>query len=509
MFNKSILVSLFSLLISIVSFINQVFIANYFGASASLDLYLKTSALPTLLGGIVSLALSYSFIPHLLNFKGNNSHAEYIEHVTIFIKRLAKYYVIIALFMCAVTLVSHTGNLFENYYFQLIFFAWVTSFFTVITSVYSSLLNVEHKFLTSASLNVFPYLGSIFFIFVFHLPFNILSVSIGLLIGTLISAVVGIKLLPYKLQWNINHGDDGAVKFFLKKLPLIAVAVLCFSVFQTIDAFWAPQLGVSSLSYLSYCQRVLIAFGALIISGPSAILIPHLSALLQRSGEREFYLTVFKLVKITILLAALSAVVLSSIAKPVIVIMFQRGAFTMQDSDAVAAIIPFMFTGMIFMLNVVVLYRICFLLEISNKLIIVGIATALLYFILSGIGSYFFELKGITYAYIVTWVSIWVALMVLVFKNLSRHLFFNRENYLFVAKSITLISITTLVCFWVNAKHLFFFPNAFLQSLFKIFYTIVPAMIVIIAGIKFLNITELIQLLRQTPLKILFSENAK
>jgi putative peptidoglycan lipid II flippase len=499
---------LFSLLISIVSFVNQVFIANYFGASASLDLYLKTSALPTLLGGIVSLALSYSFIPHLLSFKSSKPFPQYIEHVTVFIKQLIKCYIIIALCTWGLTLLLNTDSLFANYYFQLTFFAWLTSLFTVLTGVCSSLLNVEHKFLTSAALNVFPYLGSIFFICIFHLPLNILSVSIGLVIGTVISAVVGIKLLPYKLKWRNKYKDE-EVKTFLKRLPLIAIAVLCFSVFQSIDAFWAPQLGVSSLSYLSYCQRVLIAFGALIISGPSAVLVPHLSALLQRSGKADFYLAVLKLVKITILLAALSAVVLSSIAKPIIVLMFQRGAFTTKDSDAVAAILPFMFTGMVFMLSVVILYRICFLLEISSRLVVIGIATALLYFSLSGIGAYFFKLKGITGAYILTWVAIWTALMGLIFKNLNRHLFFSRENYLFAAKSISLISITALVCFCINTKSPFLFSNVFLQSLTTIVCTVVPAILVIIAGIRILNITELIQLLRQTPLKILFADNAK
>jgi putative peptidoglycan lipid II flippase len=60
---SSIGVSIISLFISIVSFINQIIIANYFGAGKSLDIYLLASSVPLMISGLVSSALSFSLIP--------------------------------------------------------------------------------------------------------------------------------------------------------------------------------------------------------------------------------------------------------------------------------------------------------------------------------------------------------------------------------------------------------------------------------------------------------------
>src|SRR3970282_2291898 len=64
---------------------------------------------------------------------------------------------------------------------------------------------------------------------------------------------------------------------YLFRAPLVILAMFCFTVYQAIDAYWAPQIGPGNLAYLGYSQRILVVIGSIVIAGPAAVILPRLA----------------------------------------------------------------------------------------------------------------------------------------------------------------------------------------------------------------------------------------
>jgi putative peptidoglycan lipid II flippase len=286
------------------------------------------------------------------------------------------------------------------------------------------------------------------FISFFHQTFGAISISIGLFLGSLFSSILSMIILKKIIKFeNFKKLNEfKSINDFLYKLPAVAISMLCFSIYQTIDSFWATQLGTSNLSYLGYCQRLLIALGALVITGPSTILIPRLTRSIEEGRNEDFLKDISLILKLVIALSSLVAVIGSIIGKEVITLLFQRGAFEIKDSVNVANILPYMLIGMVFMLCVVMLFRAFFTRNFKNEVVMLGLLSTLFYFIFSGIGSNYLGIKGIAISYIITWVLIFIISIHLIFKENS-HYILNYNNFLFLIKHLITLFIVSLVVY--------------------------------------------------------------
>lgn len=185
-----------------------------------------------------------------------------------------------------------------------------------------------------------------------------------------------------------------------------ALSMLTFSVFQIVDAYWGKKLGESVISYLGYSQRIVIALGALVISGPSAVLIPKLTEAYKKGDLDTYYRDTATVIKLVFALTSFAALLGAFFSIDIVRIMFQRGGFTEVSTRNVAEILPYILIGMVFMLCVVISFRSIFVQPITYKTGLVGILTLILYFTLSGILSKSYNIKGIAFAYIITWIII-------------------------------------------------------------------------------------------------------
>jgi putative peptidoglycan lipid II flippase len=221
--------------------------------------------------------------------------------------------------------------------------------------------------------------------------------------------------------------------------------MLCFGFFQTSDSYWAFNLGPSNLSILAYGQRLLIALGSLIIVGPSILLIPNLTQLNLIHGKVAFYEKASEVLRVVFSGASFVALVISIFSEELVKIIFQRGSFAQDDSIALSNLLPNMLLGMIFMLCVVILFRILFIDNKERRAAFIGLFCAIFYFFLSGIFSSQYGLVGITYSYITTWIVVFFMSVIALFWG-NLHSFFNRINALFfVFNSLALVVVHLVV----------------------------------------------------------------
>ncbi|EOR94011.1 Virulence factor mviN-like protein [Arcticibacter svalbardensis MN12-7] len=439
MFKSSIIVTVLSLILSGVGFISQVLIAKYFGAGKDLDIFLTFSSLPVLVAAILSSALSYSLTPTLIDAK-RIFDIEFKNIVGNLIKRILFYVSIIVVFVA-----TGINFLIPRVYTeiniamygvgkQVLLLSSITVIATLFAGFFASQFNSDKHFVKPLLLNFLPYLFSIAFLLLFHASLGIVSIPLGIMIGTFISVCISIFILKSQISFNkLSPSANAYVNKYLKKIPIAAVAMLCFTIYQSIDAYWAPKLGPSYLSYLSYCQRLLIAVGALVITGPSTVLIPRLTLAVLEKRSNDFLMDVNLILKVIFSLASVIAIIGSLLSKEIIEIMFQRGAFIVNDTVAIASILPYMLVGMIFMLCVVIMFRMLFVQKKIKFVALIGILSTILYFVFSGIAVYFSTIKGICMSYILTWVILFILCLSKIFIG-NTSMYLNKGNFSFLVK---------------------------------------------------------------------------
>ena len=442
MLKSSIIVSIISLIISVISFANQIVIAKIFGANKQMDFYLLASSIPTMFGGIIAAALSYSLTPHFIKNQSilGDSFSFYFG---LFLKKSTFILILFSTISCSVysyfiPVIYPKLNAPEIFQIRIIaIISWIGFNISVLVSLLTSYYNSKKYFILPLALNFSPFLISIISTLLLNKYMGVSAVVLGTVVGTTISFLILIGKIKneFILLKDYDKYFSEIYNKYIKYLWYAIIAMLCFTIYQSIDSFWAPRLGTSNLSYLGYCQRIIVAFGTLIVIGPSTVIIPRLTKAVLEKREIDFLNDTAAITKLVIALSSVVAVIVSILSKQVIRIMFQRGAFKAGDTNAIAGLLPYMVNGMVFMLCVVILFRVLFIKEKGGGAAFIGAICAVLYFSLSGVLSNSFSVKGIAYSYSITWIIIFIITINFVF-NKNKKILYSKANATFLAKQV-------------------------------------------------------------------------
>ncbi|AFK03205.1 virulence factor MVIN family protein [Emticicia oligotrophica DSM 17448] len=461
MFKSSFFLSVLSLIISLLSLINQLLIAHKFGSSTDLDAYIVASSIPTFISGTITAGFSYSLVPFLLQ-QSKEKYDEIVVALLFFLLFGTIIIVLLGYFGSKYYLLTVYPQYNEIILLTVSKFSWIYCFCTILISFLGSIFIAIKKFYIPMILGSFPYLGIIFGVLLFDSQNSTINIASGVLLGTIGSLIINFILLRKRIVLTkLKSFNWEVVLDFFKHLPLVVVGMLCFTIYQSVDSYWASILGVSNLSYLSYCQRIIIAIGGIVIVGPSVILIPYLSETLTNKGYKAFLLILLKTIKLTIFIATFVCIILSSFSEIIIKILFQRGSFDNFSVIGVSTVLPYFAIGMIPMICVVVLFRAIMLVDNGKKVAILGLISLVMYVLFSWIFSIYWGLKGIGLAYICTWFTTLFASLRILFKTNSS-LFFSHENLIDLFKYTILIGLVSIFTSFIRV-YFFFEYNIILQ----------------------------------------------
>lgn len=449
MLGTSILVSLASLLVSLISFANQLVLAGLFGASMSMDAYLIAGSIPMLLAGVLSAALSYSLVPALISHKSD--FISYRRFSGLLLIGLVVVSTIIATAGFVTTpsqiemLGSSLSRAAEQDAILIARVSWITMGFTVVVGHLTAMHLAVRRFLLPVFASMLPVIAMILAGLIYAPTYGPRAVAWGLLIGVLLSIPVLLRYTFQSIDFSVRClllWKD--VSGYLFRSPMIILAMLCFTAFQSIDAYWAPQVGIGNLAYLGYSQRILVAIGGLVIAGPAAVLLPRLAQAYAEGRIADLLHDTGRTVRTVIAVALPVAVYISLLAAPLVRLLFERGEFDRQATQGVAGVLPLMMTGMIGMLCVVIVFRALFSKHDIGRASMLGILATALYFVLSGLLSQQSGVKGIALAYASSW---W---LVLLLSGLSlwrgyMGMLFCRQNLVFAGKLAVLAGATSFV----------------------------------------------------------------
>ena len=451
MLGSSIIVGLISVFNSLISFANQLVIAKLFGATVLMDAYLIAVSVPLLIAGAISGVMSYSLVPFFIILKENDDIYVRITTLTLMIFTFLSLITVAIGFATANIFISTFGKALPpavKASAESIFrISCVSSGFAVLAGHFTAMHNVRKRFLLPVMSNIFPFLMMICFGLTMGKTFGPISIAWGMLVGYIIMVIVLTKtaMMDVKISKKCFLVWKQVIEYF-SHTPLVLLSMLCFTVYQSIDAYWAPKIGASNLSYLGYCQRLLIAIGNIVIAGPSVVMVPRLAESFHEGRRADFFHDTGRAVRMVIAFAAPLAIIVSMLSEPIVRILFQRGAFDAHATCSVAELMPFMMIGMVAMLCVAMIFRAFFARHEILFPSILGAASILIYFTLSGLCSSLWGVTGIAFAYAVSW---WVLFSVAVYSlwRENPNNLFSKSNLIFIYHIILTATVVSLVVF--------------------------------------------------------------
>ena len=333
----------------VVGFLREVLTASFLGAGPAADALVIAIKVPSFFRRLFAEgAFNASFVPlfaGLLATKGKDEARSFAEQIlTLWVGVLFLLMLLVELFLPSfMTLVvpgfkETPDRLYYAIEFSRITFPFIL--FISLTALYSGILNSMDKFAIVASS---PMVGNIAIVVVVLSFYNQFfspghAFSWGIMVCGIIQWlwvwIPALKVgMGLRFVWPRFNGN---VKKFFKVLAPAAFGSGVVQINLFIGAYIASWLPVGAISYLNYADRLNQLPLSVIGVAVSTALLPILSRQLRAKSWKKAQKTQNEAVEFSMFLTFPAALALIILAEPFIMIVFERGAFSAQDTLATA-----------------------------------------------------------------------------------------------------------------------------------------------------------------------------
>jgi putative peptidoglycan lipid II flippase len=339
-------VSSMTLLSRVLGFVRDAVIARVFGAGAVTDAFFVAFRLPNLLRRMFAEgAFSQAFVPIFAEVR--NHHGEdaartlAVRCAGALLLALLLVTALGVLFAPAVVLVTAPGFSADPGTFDLtvdllrVTFPYIL--FISLTALAAGILNSHGRFsipaLAPALLNLSFIIAALFV--APHLERPVMALAWGALVGGVLQLGLQwpvLRHIGYDLMPRLDLADEG-VRRVARQMGPALFGVSIGQISLVINTIFASFLMVGSVSWLYYADRLMEFPTGLLGAALGTILLPSLSRHFADDDRAAFSTLLDWGLRLTLLLAAPSALGLALLATPLVATLFLHGAFTAHDMD--------------------------------------------------------------------------------------------------------------------------------------------------------------------------------
>lgn len=335
----------------VLGLVRDMVVANLMGAGAAADVFFFANKIPNFLRRLFAEgAFAQAFVPVLSEIHSEGDK----DKLRLFIARAA------GTLGTLVTLVTIIGVIGSPVLAAMFGTGWFMAFlndepdgskfelaslmlkitfpylwFITLTALSGAVLNTLNKFAVAAFTPVLLNIAII--LCALYLSPELQEPAIGLAVGVFIGGIVQLLFqLPFLLRANVlvkplwGWSDPQVAK--VRKLMIPALfGVSVSQINLLLDTFIASFLVTGSISWLYYSDRLLEFPLGLFGIAIATVILPTLSRSYVKQDVNEFQHSMDWAFKMVCLLGIPAAAGLIILAKPMLLVLFQRGAFTGQD----------------------------------------------------------------------------------------------------------------------------------------------------------------------------------
>ncbi len=341
---------------SLLSFVKEAAIANYYGVSAEVDAYTIAIQIPVLLFSFISVAVQSVVIPIFSDLWYNKSEQEaskYIDSLIMVLLCLTAGTCVIGevlagpfVYLFAPGFDAHTHELSV----ELLRITFPSIIFSVICQVLIAVLNVHKQFVLNSFAIYFTNITIIVCVVLFHVKFGIAAACGGQLVGDSLRCGYVILLARkfYKFHFAFDFKHPAVVKTLQNSVPVlwsISIAEVNAIVNRMVGSF----LFAGSIAALSYSGKINTFLMQFFVSAIATIVYP----LYAESAAKNNIAQLNKRINSTISAYSLFIVPLSLglivFRGEVIDLAFGRGAFDKEAIGLTKDLLGILAVGMLFM----------------------------------------------------------------------------------------------------------------------------------------------------------------
>jgi putative peptidoglycan lipid II flippase len=332
------LVVLTVFIVKILGFFKEVLIGNSFGMTEELDVFFILILIPSFFSSVFLGAFKAVLIPNYI-FAKKKSNTVFHNNLIVQTILLSLALTIGLYFLSApinTYLVRNYSQEFANQVFtnQNLFLLCIPVW--TFSSLLSGLLDIKKRFVISA---LYPIITSIVFIVLlfFYKP-SVHILVYAFVLGSFFELLFLLCFQPVKLVLSdVKFNDSDSIILYKQFLPkLLAGVIIGFN--PIVDQLFTSQLTDGAISTLNYGNKLPAFAIAILTIGIGNVLLPYF-AHLKDTPKGEILILLNKKFKAIFIIGAFCALFLIVFGKDLIILFFQNGAFTINDSENVSSVL--------------------------------------------------------------------------------------------------------------------------------------------------------------------------
>ena len=344
-----------TLLSKFIGFLREIVMGYCYGASMHSDAYFTAYDIPKVLFSVIATAIATTFIPLYYKSREEKGEKGAIDFTNNIINITLLFGIIIS--VLAFIFMEQIVNIFAigfkgQILHETIFFARVMLLgyiFSGLSSIMSAYLQSNEEFFIPGIIGI-PYnvvviasmIISAYTKNIYILP---IGASLGLISQYAVQVPKAIKM-GYRPGFKLDFRDKYIKEMFVLVLPVL-VSVSVTQLNTVVDRNLASTLVVGSMSSLNYSNKLMGFFIGLFITTISIVIYPQLSELSTKSNKEEFNHLIRKSINIVFILIMPITLGCITLARPIVSVLFMRGAFDTQAVKLTTNALVFYSVGMI------------------------------------------------------------------------------------------------------------------------------------------------------------------
>lgn len=354
-----ITVGITTLIVSGLGFLKEIVIADSFGLSELLDTFYIAILVPSFISGVFLGSFNSVFIPNYVSELKTGKHIGAFQSTSFLLTiGVAAFFLLLAfLFTDTYLEVLYEGHTAQ--YYALIkkqfYFVAPCILFWGFSSLLSGLLTIDDEFRYSSISSIFTPISIILCLLFFDGILGDIVLAFGTLVGSIISFLFLLTIAIKRKIVHLHKPDfkaDNVIMLF-RQLPAKLSSSLLSGINPLVDQYFSQQLVVGSIAALGYGIKIPMFAIGIVGAALGNVLLPYFSKYAIDNPKHTFT-KLRQILKYLILGSSIVVVLGILLSHPVIALVFERNAFTSDDTEIVAKIqqmyllqIPSYVTGLI------------------------------------------------------------------------------------------------------------------------------------------------------------------
>ena len=394
-----------TMIAKVLGFGRELVLASSYGASIYSDAYLTAMNIPVVLFSIIGSTLGTVFIPIYFEVNNNLGEKKALNFTNNIFNIVIAICILLAIlgFIFTEEIVKVFAMGFEGQVLKItIYFTRITVagiVFTGLSYVMSAYLQVKNNFIISG-LKTLPKNIIIIISIMISAHYNPYIMIWGALIGSIIEFLFQFPFAikkGYRYQPYINIKEE-YIKKMLWLIGPVLIGVAVNQVNAMVDRNLASTLVEGSISALNYADKLNQFVMALFITSIGTVIYPILSKLSNDNNKEKFISSVVQSINSVILLVIPISVGAIVLARPIVKLLFQRGAFDARATSMTAIALIMYSIGIVAFGLRDILGKVFYALQDTKTPMINGAMTMVMNIVLNIILVKYLQLAGLALA---------------------------------------------------------------------------------------------------------------